>query len=528
MRKHVAMYLRISQEKEKGAKQKTEGMETLTNHRNILMEYAAKNNFTYEEFSEVLSGGKSELEERPQLQRLLDNIERFDAILVMELSRISRNGLISEMVLQCCTDYDKPIITPDKTYDLANNQTDVLTFRFGSLIASQEHALIGKRSKNNKISMAKQGLHISGGIPYGYRRNEKTKKLEICEEEAAVVRYIFQLHSEGLGSRKIVDKLNAEGYKPQRSNAFQLPTVKRIIQNPAYKGTVVFQDRKRIKENGKYTYKILNTIETSDSHPPIIPVEEWEQANRERVDRATKAKTIREKPAKTTGITMLKDLVFCGVCGRKMAMCKEKSCEGKEERFLLRPCYFQLPNRAEKCNNCGIKLAALEQEVVRGLRRHSKQLQVELRLLQQSDSTNVARSLKERLSNIDAQIIENQKQLNNLIDLAVAGIFSHEELKSKKQALLDHQGILEDSKQKILNQTITLNAASEIDRITHIINLLIKFNSPKLGVEEKNETLKQFVKKIHFTRVIPEEIRRLTTRNEVRQKYPFEVEMEFF
>ncbi len=212
------------------------------------------------------------MEERPQLQRLLDNIEKFDAIFVMELSRISRNGLISETVLQYCVDYDRPIITPEKVYDLANNKNDVLTLRFGSLIASQEHMLIGKRSKNNKISMAKQGLHVAGGIPYGYRRNKSTKKLEIYEPEAQVVRYIFVLHGEGLGSRKIVDRLNTKG----TSRTFDAFNCRRLSESleSAYKGTVVFQDRKRIKENGKYVYKILNTIVSDNAHPPIIAVDD--------------------------------------------------------------------------------------------------------------------------------------------------------------------------------------------------------------------------------------------------------------
>ncbi|WP_237563689.1 recombinase family protein [Halalkalibacter okhensis] len=237
--KYVAMYLRISQEK------KSENFETLSNHRRLLTDFANKNGYSYKAYEEVLSGGASELEQRPQLQKLLNELEQFDAILVVELSRLSRNGLISETVLQFCKDYDKPIITPDKIYDLANNDNDVLTFRFGSLIASQEHALIGKRSKYNKIQMARAGFHISGSAPFGYVRNSTTKKLEINEEEAKTVRYIFTLHSQGLGSFKIREMLNAEGYKSSTGRPFNLPSIKRIIQNPVYKGWTVFTDRKK-------------------------------------------------------------------------------------------------------------------------------------------------------------------------------------------------------------------------------------------------------------------------------------------
>ena len=121
--KHVAMYLRISREK------KDENVETLANHKSLLSEFAKEKGFSYEPFPEVVFGGSCQLEARPKLRALLDRIEEFDGILVVELSRLSRNGLISEQVLQLCVDHDKPIITPVYTYDLANNNNDVLTYK---------------------------------------------------------------------------------------------------------------------------------------------------------------------------------------------------------------------------------------------------------------------------------------------------------------------------------------------------------------------------------------------------------------
>ncbi|MDR6550020.1 DNA invertase Pin-like site-specific DNA recombinase [Paenibacillus qinlingensis] len=461
------------------------------------------------------------MEQRPQLQRLLDNIERFDGILVIELSRLSRNGLISETVLQYCKDYDKPILTPDKVYDLANSSTDETMYKFGSLIASQEHALIGRRSKNNKISMAKQGLHISGGIPFGYRRNDSTKRLEIFESEAQVVRYIFQLHSEGLGSRKIVDTLNREGYKPQRSEAFQLPTVKRIIQNPAYKGTVVFQDRKRIKENGKFVFKIVNTIESHDAHEPIISVDQWDNANRERAIRADQARVYRDKPAPKTGTTMLKDLLYCGLCGRKLVIRKELN-----GTYSIKPCEYQLPNSAEKCTNNGIKLEYIEADIIDALKAHEEQMQHELSLLEQQDLSSIESDLKEKLAHIDIQIAENQRQQTALIDLAVSGIFTHDELKVKRQALIDMGQALEQSRDKLIEQSESINVTSHIERMSQVFKLLNGFES--LPVEAQNRALKQFIKKIHFTRNMPLEIRMLSTRNQIRREFPYDLSIEYF
>ncbi len=62
-------------------------------------------------------------------------------------------------------------------------------------------------------------------VPYGYRRNPETKKLEIYEPEAEAVRLIFKLHSQGLGSFKIRDILNEKViYKPAQIELLE-PTV---------------------------------------------------------------------------------------------------------------------------------------------------------------------------------------------------------------------------------------------------------------------------------------------------------------
>ncbi|MCM3016907.1 recombinase family protein [Priestia megaterium] len=145
--------------------------------------------------------------------------------------------------------------------------------------------------------MAKAGLHISGKVPFGYRRNPATKKLEIHEEEAKIIRDIFNLHSKGLGSYKIRDILNTEGYKPAKGNPFNLPAIKRIIRNPVYKGWRVFNDRKRVKKNRKFIYEVVDSIIVEDAHPTVIAPRQWDEANRENERRSLKSSIAREKHA---------------------------------------------------------------------------------------------------------------------------------------------------------------------------------------------------------------------------------------
>ncbi|RBP02132.1 recombinase family protein [Rossellomorea aquimaris] len=512
---HIAIYLRISQEK------KNETEETLKNHREILIGYAQSIKCTYDIYGEVISGGKSELEDRKELKRLLSNIEEYDAILCFELSRLSRNGLISQTVKQHSIDYGKSILTPYHEYDLANNENDRLMFDLGSLIASHEHSVIGKRSKLNKIQMSKAGLHVSGNVPFGYVRNNTTKRLEIKEEDAKVVRYIFELHSIGLGSFKIRDILNSEGYKTSKNNPFGLPTIKRIIKNPVYKGTIVFNDRKRKKKNGKFIYEIVDTIVVDKAHPWIISPEEWERVNQDRIARANNASIIREKPACKTGTTMLKDLIYCGICGRKMSIRKDNK---SSTSYTIKRCEYLLTDGV-KCKNSGIKLEFVENEIHKEIQEFKVKLIKSVDLLESNDFSNIEQQLVNRLNQIDKKLEEVLNQEKRLIDLAVERIFSIEDIRVKKQNLLSLKQSLGVDKNKILKELNNHSNESKGEKMNGIIETIENLKGK--NAEQVNLTLKTFINKIYYSRVIPEELLVKSTRNDERRCYPFTLEIDY-
>jgi DNA invertase Pin-like site-specific DNA recombinase len=512
--KHVAMYLRISQEK------KSENVETLANHRSILNEFANKNGYIIvDKYEEVQSGGASELEARPKLQMLLDHLEKYDAILVVELSRLSRNGLISETVLQYCKDYDKPIITPEKIYDLANNDNDVLTFRFGALIASQEHSLIGKRSKNNKMQMAKAGLHVSGNVPFGYSLNKNTKKLEINEDEAWIVREVFKLHSQGLGCVKVRDILNEKGIPSPKGKHWNNNSLKRFITNPHYKGWIVFNDRKRVKKNGKFINEVMDKIEYENAHPAIIPPNEWDAVNKVREQRADKIIKSREHSKKR--VSMVSDLLYCGCCGRKLSIHKDN----KTNRLQVKKCEYLIAETGGKCSNSGVKVELVEKEVLKTIKKYIKKLETEIDQLLEADTSSIETEIKTELANLERQKREFKQQLKNLIKAVASGVLTGEDIRTEKDEIETKLNNVSIKKSELKNQQKSLNIDEIIAFNKKAIEALKDFEM--FEPEDQNHALKRFVKQILFTRVMPDHIKQLTTRNPLRREYPFILEIEY-
>ncbi len=85
------------------------------------------------------------------------------------------------------------------------------------------------------LERARLGLAI-GRPPYGYRVGDDDR-YAIDDEEAKVVRRIFSLClRDGLGIRRIAQRLNEEGYRTRRGGNWSMVTIRDLLRNPVYVG----------------------------------------------------------------------------------------------------------------------------------------------------------------------------------------------------------------------------------------------------------------------------------------------------
>ncbi|MEH6948797.1 recombinase family protein [Bacillus sp. JJ634] len=513
---HCAMMLRISREK-------GDNEDTLQNHRDMLTEYAEARGYTYDIYEEVTSGGADSIEKRPTLKKMLDNIDNYDAILCVSLDRLTRDFSVSDYIRKEVRDNQVLIITPAQTFDIASDGDDELLYNISTSLAVREYQMIGKRNKLNKIARAKRGEWISGSVPFGYTRHPKSRKLEINEVEAKIVRDIFKLHAAGLGSFKIRDILNAEGNKPKKAKFFNLPTIKRIIRNPVYKGTVLFHSRKRTKENGKYIYRVVETVETPNAHPYIIHPDEWEEANKTRKARAEHANKVRERAFVTAKPTILKDLLFCGKCGRKMAIRKDN----KSDEYYVKVCHNLLPESGEKCMNAGINVKPVVEAFMGELNKYKEDVKKELEKMLAEDYSDIEEEVNQRLESVEKQLAIQKRALKrSREDDLYADDSDRAYYKQKIQEIKQTIENLEKEREELLlQQQHGIDTTAKEARSTAIIENLNRLH--EADTEIQNEYVKNFVKAVYYTRDMPSEIRSLMTRHPDRKNFEFNIEIEF-
>ena len=251
-----AIYLRKSRA-DKELEALGEG-ETLSRHKRILTELSQRNGYEIGDIYEEIVSGET-ISARPQMQRLLADVEsgKWDGVLVMELERLARGDSIDQgVVARAFKLTGTLIITPTKVYDPLN-EFDEEYFEFGLFMSRREYKTINRRLKRGREASAKEGKWLFPIAPYGYKRkplsDQKGTTLEIVEEQAAVVRLIFDLYINGIDGRRlgiqaIAHRLNELKIPPARHDYWTKETIRGILSNPVYAGKIRYGYRREQKK----------------------------------------------------------------------------------------------------------------------------------------------------------------------------------------------------------------------------------------------------------------------------------------
>lgn len=104
-------------------------------------------------------------------------------------------------------------------------------------MAEVERGMITARTSGGRKIKASRGGYSGGRTPYGYIVDKNIRGMVIDEEQANVVRYIFDMKQNGFTYQKIVDALNKDGYTNKSGGKWAISSVQVILGNePTYRG----------------------------------------------------------------------------------------------------------------------------------------------------------------------------------------------------------------------------------------------------------------------------------------------------
>lgn len=202
-------------------------------------------------------------EGRPEFQRMLRDAEigAFEAIVFFDLDRFGRNGKRSMDVLYQLTEHIEVWdYSTNRRLDLDSLEGEMTTFMH-TRFAQQFREQIRKHTRAAMRRKAEEGF-VAGGRVFGYDNicsacgrvipagsvrccpKAQTKRV-INEQEAAVVRDIYERAALGESARSIVRVLNALGLptpraQQGRASGWSSGTVRAVLERPLYRGELVF------------------------------------------------------------------------------------------------------------------------------------------------------------------------------------------------------------------------------------------------------------------------------------------------
>jgi DNA invertase Pin-like site-specific DNA recombinase len=340
--------------------------ETLKRHRAILDEFTKRNKLNVTVILEEVVSGES-LHARPRMLELLElvNTGDFDGVICMDIDRLSRgSGMDSSYIMQVLQVNDCKIITPDKTYDL-NNEQDEQYADIKFLFSRMEHKTINKRLNAGRASSAQEGRFVGSIAPYGYEimkiKGEKGNTLKVMPEEAKVVKMIFDWYTqEGMGTGQIAHRLNDLHIPPRCASKWEQGTIRQILDNEHYIGKTLYKKRPIKKQfvDGKITKKPYRSKEYKlyeGRHEPIISEEQFELAQKLRKER-----NVRPVRSAYEIANPFAGIIKCELCGNNMFRLTERIVSNAKPRI-----------RCKNARNCGCKshiLSDVEEAIIEAMK----------------------------------------------------------------------------------------------------------------------------------------------------------------
>ena len=315
-----------------------------------------------EEFFDIGNSRSLPWPRRPETARLLAQIRRgtnrWDGIVIGEFARAFGAPIQYSTVYPLLQHFDIELWLPEVggRVDFTSATTEMLLGMLGGT-SKQERALIRTRVRDGMTVLAQDGnRHLGGRPPYGYvlvdageHPNPKKRALGQRLHRLApdpvtgpVVQRIFTMFADGHGVKEIANRLTAEGIPSpsahdRERNRHRDPrgwahtAVRTILRNEKYLGVAVWGKQARIDElfdlddvaagyitRQRWTDNERWIYGPDDAHPALIDHDLWNDVAARIASRTAKSRPGTRSPRTTTTPYVLRGLLHCGICDRKM------------------------------------------------------------------------------------------------------------------------------------------------------------------------------------------------------------------
>lgn len=301
-------------------------------------------------------------------------------------------------------------------------------------------------------------------LHFGYSV-DKDMHYIINEQEAPIIRLIFEMYINNHTYKEICSELNLRGYRTRNNKEFGLNSIHDILVNQKYKGTYFFGYGNRSKKRGQPNENMVIKENAFEAiiEPEIFDIIQIKMKGKKHMGGTYKAKQV----------YLLSGLIKCGICGSTYAGAK------KNDYWSIYEC---MGHKNGKCDNTAIKKEEIEKIVIAELKKKLNTLINDTDLL-----NKVNEKYKVFYNNTETDLeIANKKlasintKINNINKAIIDGLYTPE--------LKEEMNILQNEKDVINQEIFMIKSISSKEKVSIedinkiILEDLLKLDSSDLEV----------------------------------------------
>lgn len=456
----IAIYLRLSKEDDKIKDESN----SIRMQRMLLQDYVRKHFSSYELEEFVDDGFSGTNFNRPAVTRLLDKArcEEIDCIVVKDFSRFARDYIeLGSYLEQIFPFLGIRFISVNDKYDSDTYQGSIadLDMNFKNLLYDLYSKDLSQKVRSSLKARKEKGQYVSGNCPFGYKKaSDDRHMLIVKEDEALIVKRIFELAVQGVTCNGIAKEFNDEGVKtpiefkidagetsrvPKGDRFMWAPsTINSILRNPIYIGDIVYGKYERNHVGGRNILKPRDEWKVfHNHHEPIIESDVFNHIQM-RFGNHT-------RPLQMEQHSPLIGLAVCSNCKRNLKYREGKNpyflcptrymsamkgcCERTNVMFLEQAVLFELEQYLENhglSDNENAMHRELRKQQLASIQRKREKLEREQMQLKKENYDNYTAyqmglsseyvSLKDSIEEKEQQLLVLQKEESELQDISDA------------------------------------------------------------------------------------------------------------
>ena len=351
----------------------------------------------------------------------------FDLIITKEITRFARNTLDSIQYTRELLAAGVGVFFQNDNINTFDEDSELrLTIMSG--IAQDELRKLSSRVKFGHQQAIKNNVVLGNNRIFGYTKDHG--RLVIDEEQAAMVRRLFELYATGEYSMKQIETLfYQEGYRNHNGKKIAHTTMSNMIANPKYKGYYVGN---KVKVIDLFTKKqkflppeewVMFKDETGQIVPAIVSEELWDAANAVLKKRSDDVKS---RQGICNHANLLTGKLYCTCCGT--AYYRRDSVDRQGNKNSKWVCSGKIKNGADSCDSFAIYEEELKPLLLEVFREAEPQVEALIEeYVEMYKAIHQGEDLSKRVAALETTIATVQKKKQKLLAFNAMGELSDQD-----------------------------------------------------------------------------------------------------